>query len=60
VTEVVDRPLVPGLLAMRALSDFSWIAGALERGAAQLRQEDLGEFSTHGLDSFDRLAFQVP
>ena len=49
-----------GPLALaQALSDFFQVAGAVEAGACRLEQDELNEFSAHGLDLLDRLAFLV-
>jgi hypothetical protein len=58
-TGKIDNPAAGPLAVAAALSDFFEIAAALDQGAVIFEQEELAEFAAHGLDLFDRLAYQL-
>lgn len=47
------------LAVAAALSDFFEIATALDKGAVFFENDELAEYAAHGLDLFDRLAYQL-
>ncbi len=58
-TGKIDNKEAGPLAVAAALSDFFEIAAAVDQGAVFLESEELAEFSDHGLDLLDRLAYQL-
>jgi len=58
-TGKIDSPDAGPLAVAAALSDFFEIASALDQGAVEFEQDELAEYAAHGLDLFDRLAYQL-
>jgi hypothetical protein len=58
-TGKIDSAEAGPLAVAAALSDFFEIASALDQGAVFFESGELAEFAAHGLDLFDRLAYQL-